>query len=452
MSAHDTGTYYTPREIVHFMCRQALDGYLREQTGVDDETIDWLRREAVDPLDVEGEDRTLDSEMATGLVNALEAVRVCDPAVGSGAFLLGTMQEIVRLRQGIEHAQGQYLDEGGARSADWKRHAIQWNLYGVDINPAAVEICQLRLWLSLVLDMPNPREVEPLPNLDFRIVAGDSLIDRVAGITFAQSLPPGAYQPPLELAHKLDKEEADIDRWRREFDGTEGAKQLTDLRKKIRIAYTRIVRHHLDAELAVARDGAATATDTRKTKKKKKAVARVADLEELRDNLSEDAPYQKPFLWPVAFLDVFKNGGFDIVLANPPYIRQERLAPADQAAYKESFPEVYAGTADALVFFYARALQILKEEGRLAFITSNKFMRAAYGERLRNHLPASMRIERVLDFGDLPVFDVAAYPAVLIGQHDSRGGENNLRVASLVPSRPPGASGQWQPSQHRIGA
>lgn len=182
---HDTGTYYTPREIVHFMCRQALDGYLTDNTGIDQESIDWIRRQVFEP-DVT--DRRLDPEAERRLVEALENVRVCDPAVGSGAFLLGTMQEIVNLRRGIVHAKSDFAELGDDRVAAWKRHAIQWSLYGVDINPEAVEICQLRLWLSLVLDMQSARTAEPLPNLDFRIVAGDSLVDRAAGIPFTESL------------------------------------------------------------------------------------------------------------------------------------------------------------------------------------------------------------------------------------------------------------------------
>ena len=171
---HDTGTYYTPREIVHFMCRESLDGYLRDETGVEQSTLDVLRQEAVGSRD---ERQPLPNIPAAALVDALEKVRVCDPAVGSGAFLLGAIQEIVALRRGILFSQRSYVEphELYQMVSDWKRRTIENSLYGVDINPEAVEICRLRLWLSMVLDMDDPPEPNSdwaLPNLDFQIVAG----------------------------------------------------------------------------------------------------------------------------------------------------------------------------------------------------------------------------------------------------------------------------------------
>ena len=146
-----TGTYYTPREIVHFMCREALDGYLRDATGVEQSTLNVLRQEAVGSRD---EYERIPDIPADALVDALETVRVCDPAVGSGAFLLGALQEVVVLRRGILFSQRSYVEphELYQMVSDWKRRIIENSLYGVDINPEAVEICRLRLWLSMVLD------------------------------------------------------------------------------------------------------------------------------------------------------------------------------------------------------------------------------------------------------------------------------------------------------------
>ena len=150
---------------------------------------------------------------------------------------------------------------------------------------------------------------------------------------------------------------------------------------------------------------------------------------------------QKPFLWPIAFPDVLREGdvnaGFDIVLANPPYVRQERLDAEDQRSYEGAFPKVHTGTADILVYFYARALQVLRPGGWMSFITSNKFMRAGYGAGIREHLPASLRIQRVIDFGDLPLFEangkaIAAYPAVLVGIRSDDADKHALKVADLA--------------------
>jgi adenine-specific DNA-methyltransferase len=437
---HDTGTYYTPREIVHFMCRQVLDGYLRDTAGVDQETIDWLRRLVTEP---DGDERRLDEATERNLTAALENVRICDPAVGSGAFLLGAMQEIVQLRRGMLHARQQYAEDEQEQVAAWKRRAIQWSLYGVDINPEAVEICQLRLWLSLVLDMWDPRTVDPLPNLDFRIVAADSLVDRVGDIVFAESLG-GTGQPPLKPAD-VEREERTIARWRREFEATQdNPARLRELRNNITRAYHRVVKIQLESALTQAQEEARTAAArarsvgrTALNRAAERARARVRQLEEALASTDADAPYQKPFLWPVAFKEVFDDGGFDAVLANPPYVRQERLSATDQTTYASTFPEVHTGTADILVYFYARAVQILRQGGWLSFITSNKYMRAAYGEPMRAHLPQALAFQHVIDFGDLPLFEangrpVAAYPAVTIARKGNVSIEHRLGVADLT--------------------
>jgi hypothetical protein len=434
---HDSGTYYTPREIVHFMCRQALDGYLRDTANVDQETIEWLRGLVTEQEDG---DRRLDQATAQGLTTALENVRICDPAVGSGAFLLGAMQEIVQLRRGLLHARANYTEDEQSQIAAWKRHAIQWGLYGVDINPEAVEICQLRLWLSLVLDMWDPRSVEPLPNLDFRIVAGDSLVDRAGEIVFAESLG-GRLQARIRTP-AIERQERYIAQWRREFEATqENPAQLRVLRDKIIHAYQEIIRLQVTAELEQAREEARIAAaragvTTRASLQNaaKKAHARVTSLEELAQSQTVDARYQKPFLWPVAFKEVFDDGGFDLVLANPPYVRQEKLSASDQSTYESAFPDVHASTSDLYVYFYARALQITRPGGWLSFITSDKFMRADYGAGLRQLLARDVTIYDLIDFAHLPVFDADVMPSVLVAKNLPADEGHQLRFARLRES------------------
>ena len=445
---HDTGTYYTPREIVHFMCRGALDGYLRGKTGVDQGTLDDLRQEAVGSRD---EHRPLPDVPADALIDALETVRVCDPAVGSGAFLLGTIQEIVALRRGILFSQRSYVEphELYRMVSEWKRRAIESSLYGVDINPEAVEICRLRLWLSMVLDMdepPVPNSDWALPNLDFQIVAGDSLVDRVTGVTLVGSWPPQVVTMELSLRNRIDQLVSNILSRRREFERTQrNPRRLRELRDLIADYQRETVQLHLQNALDKAKADLATLKKSLKPTKAALARAdkRVARLISLLENVArrDFALVQKPFLWPIAFPDVLREGdlnaGFDIVLANPPYVRMERLNNEDEEAYAEAFPQVSASRADLLVYFYARSLQILRPGGWLAFITSNKYMRAGYGEGLREHLPASLRIHRVIDFGDLPLFEangkaIAAYPAVLVGNRSDDSAENALTVADLA--------------------
>jgi hypothetical protein len=159
--------------------------------------------------------------------------------------------------------------------------------------------------------------------------------------------------------------------------------------------------------------------------------AQLRQLQEVEEGLRTAKPdgAQQPFLWPVEFPEVFdppdgRKPGFDVVLANPPYVRQERLSAADQEAYKESFPEVYSGMADLLVFFYARAVQILREGGYLSFITSNSFIKRAYGAGLQRFLAEALTIRTAIDFGETRVFDATVEPFVLVGQKRRPSGEH----------------------------
>ena len=451
---HDTGTYYTPREIVHFMCREVLDGYLRDATGVEQSTLDALRQEAVGSRD---ERQPLPNIPADALIDALETLKLCDPAVGSGAFLLGAIQEMVALRRGILFSQRGYVepDELYRMVSDWKRRVIENSLYGVDINPEAVEICRLRLWLSMVLDMdepPDPNSDWALPNLDFQIVAGDSLVDRVAGVTFKESWPPPKeLQLDMELQNSLQRLENNIAQRRRQFEGTHrNPRRLRELRDLIARDQREIVRLHLTDALEKAEaelQGLLEAMEEGARRITKTALKRAQGLIDRMYSLlnsmetADFALTQKPFLWPIAFPDVLREGdpnaGFNIVIANPPYVRMEKLNNEDELSYGEAFPEVAASRADILVYFYARALQILRPGGWLSFITSNKFMRAGYGEGTREHLPTSLRIQRVMDFGDLPLFEanrktIAAYPAVLVGSRYDDSAGHTLRVADLT--------------------
>lgn len=434
-----TGTYYTPREVVRFMCREALDGYLRHVTGIKEETLEALRLEALDPA---ATDIRLSPEERVRLEKALLEVKVCDPAVGSGAFPVGMLQEIIQLLIGIEQSADVSISVGGQRVAEWKEGVITNCLYGVDINPEAVDICHLRLWLSMVIDADRP---VPLPNLDFRFEAGDSLVDRIADLPLLNSLPSQiqmtiAVGGVPEAIHEMEKTRA-------KYALTDDPGEARRLRAAVKEAQLNAVRVQIDELIdqcsAAAKERATSLKRilqlgpeeacTRKTQNKIAVLGKTIDiLKQFHAHLTPDAPYKKPFLWPVEFPEVFENGGFDIVVANPPYVRQEKLEPEDQQAYAATYPEVYKGTADLLVFFFARAVHILKKNGRLAFITSNKFHRAGYGEGLRNYLPRELSVEHVVDFGDLEVFDAIAYPSILVASKKAPRAETTTRVARLA--------------------
>jgi hypothetical protein len=265
----ERGAYYTPRPLVAFMCREAVKCHLADTV---------VEQEAVARFVDDGDPGGLPEPGA--VLVALGRVRACDPACGCGAFLVGMLQELDRLR-GI-------LSPGPAGQR--RRAIVRDNLYGLDLDPLAVNVARLRLWLSVAVatETASPSE------LASRVRTGDAL---AAGAG---------------------------------------------------------------------------------------------------------------------------PGGFDVVLTNPPYVRMERLKPL-RPVLRRRFPQVHAERADLYVYFYARAQELLREGGVGCFVSSNKWLRAGYGERLRRHLLDGQAVRLVVDFGALPVFPAATFPAVVLWQKQPRG-------------------------------
>lgn len=355
------GAFYTPREIVHYMCQEALIHYLDAALNLPAERVPraeierFIRQgelaaehEAARAGGAVSYARRLPqsiAEHAQALDDALARVKVCDPAIGSGAFPVGVMQEIVRGRLVLNAYLGD--DSAGRTAYAFKRHAIQESIYGVDVDPSAVDIAKLRLWLSLVVDEDDYHSIKPLPNLGYKIVCGNSLLS-------------------------VQKD---------------------------------LFNHHLFTRIEELKEQYFVET----SRPAKQAQSR--EIDSLIGQLTHAAGQ---FDYEVWFSEVFRaQDGFDVVIGNPPYVRQE-LIREHKPALKAHFPEVYQGTADLYVYFYAKGLRLLRANGVLVYISSNKFMRAGYGERLRGLLAGQTSVQTVIDFGDLPVFDATTYPTVLV--------------------------------------
>ncbi|MBI2917240.1 MAG: Eco57I restriction-modification methylase domain-containing protein [Chloroflexi bacterium] len=357
---HESGSYYTPKPVVSFMAREALKGYLQTacpkeaktavSAFVDDDKPDGLRD-------------------AEAVLTALKRVRVCDPACGSGAYLLGMLHQLLDLRQAL-FATGRL---GSPDVYERKLEIIQNCLYGVDNDPFAVNVARLRLWLSLAVEFDGDSP-PPLPNLDFKIELGDSLAS-----------------PWPEATAKLTFQD--------------------ELVKRFRDAKGEYLTAHSGPKDTLRKE-----------------------IDRLRTDIGQWAHGKNKiagFDWIVEFAEVFKDGGFDIAIANPPYRRQEGLG-AEKLQLERLYPQVYASTADYHVYFYNRSVQLLRDSGVLSFITSNKYMRAGYGEKIRGFLPTALTLSQAIDFGDLPVFTAAAYPAIVVGQKTSPLEGHSLRVADLA--------------------
>ncbi len=375
------GAFYTPREIVHYMCQESLIEYL--DTAVNGDKVtgwqgDKVTREAIEVLVRRGalalqQDAAKEAGLQKGdyvlpefvrihadlLDQALAAIKLCDLAIGSGAFPVGMLHEIVQARLALDTRL-----KRGTTAYDLKRHAIQESIYDVDIDAGAVEIAKLRLWLSLVVDEEAYDAIQPLPNLDYKIVQGNSL---------------GKVEKNLFNVHLF----ADLDALKRRFFDETHPREKTKLRVQI------------DQLIGLLTSG------------------------------------QQDFDFEIYFHEVFEGGGgFDVMVGNPPYVRQEKIRDL-KPLLKQTFPEVYAGAADLYVYFYAQGVRILREQGTLAYISINKFMRAGYGKKLRRFLRTQTSLHTVIDFGDLPVFDATAYPVIVITRKRKPGSEDTLLALNV---------------------
>ena len=349
------GTYYTPREIVHYMCQESLINYLTEELKgqVHKEDIEVLVHHGESVIENESHTATKTKETKTYSFKLPQAVRnqaelidkklmdirICDPAVGSGAFPVGMMNEIIKVRSTLSP----FIKSPNLNNRSpyhFKRHAIENCLYGVDIDSGAIEIAQLRLWLSLIVDEEEREKVRPLPNLDYKIVCGNSL---------------------LSVEQDLFNRE--------EFNQLEKLKPLYF-----------------------------NETSSSKKQEYKKQI----------DNLiSEITKGHKTFDFEVYFSEVFhEKKGFDVVIANPPYVQLQKEGGKLAKLYKSQNYQTFEHTGDIYILFYERGLQALKTNGILGFITSNKWMRANYGKKLRNYFSANTQILGLLDMG-ANVFDTA---------------------------------------------
>jgi len=417
-----SGTFYTPRGIVHFMCVESLSRYLADESGVDLEVVKQLAEYEIELPDADLK-KLLSKDQTKKLKQALETVKVCDPAVGSGAFPLGMMQVILLVWQAIGQREGESIKRGSLAMSRLKRKIIANNLYGVDIKPEAIEIAKLRMWLSMVVDIPTIDDVEPLPNLDYKLMAGNSLISTIAGehlipdptktqqgmlnVTPVQS----AIQPLLALQHQYFESHADdrkeLSKQIREAEATVFRAAIVDRRQ-----YWQGEQRRLEQD--VKRMGKASKAQAQKLQA---VESKLKELDGVEIDVARRLRSLDFFQWHLHFNDVFQQkGGFDVVIGNPPYVRQEKLSEQFKNSLKIEFPDLFNGRADIYTYFYGHALNLLKVNGKISFISSNKWLKAGYGLNLRRYIAKACQICSITDFGELPVFEAATFPMIFIGQ------------------------------------
>ncbi len=364
----DKGAFYTPKEIVSYMCRESLIAYL--QTDIEDEATKEAIRQFVTTHDVKA--LGTNDKFRQQVDEALKTVKICDPAIGSGAFPMGLLKELFLCRTALEGIEQ-------SKAAEIKKHIIQQNIYGVDIERGAVDIARLRFWLSLIVDEETP---QALPNLDFKIMQGNSLLEQYKGvdlsnITELKQDKAGTYQTTM-------------------FDDMLDVLRL-DLRKKLD-EYYNCTDHKRKAFLKQD-----IINNVKQQLKEQSINVDFGDLD-----LSGNNQFM---LWHTWFYDVFSQGGFDIVIGNPPYVEAKKLKYI--ASTLKNIFNVYSGTADLSIYFVEHGMNTLTAKGVLSFITTNKFFNTGYGKKLRE-LITSNRIQKIINFEQVEVFEDILVSSVII--------------------------------------
>ena len=386
----DKGAFYTPKEIVQYMCRESLIAYLQTDQKEDDkERI----RQFVTTHDVD-----LLGELKKDVEQKLIDVKICDPAIGSGAFPMGLLRELFFCRSAIEPNIVE-------KAADIKRHIIQNNIYGVDIERGAVEIARLRFWLALIVDEKSP---EVLPNLDFKIMQGNSLLEQYKGVDLSAMT-----KRTVDVGNQLTFFNDMLDVYCKE------------LRDKL-AEYYACPEHSKKVELR---------NEIAELVKQQLIEQHIyIDFEDL--DLSANSQF---FLWHTWFHDVFSRPskeGFDIVIGNPPYL--ESRSPNFPELLKISLQNeiqkrrmsdsgAFPRGADLLIFFYELSLRLLNQNGYNVFITENSWLSTDYGKLFQKFLLKKCEIHAIID-SEYKYFETADINTIITIFRNRNENNNNLPV------------------------
>ena len=366
----DKGAFYTPKEIVSYMCRESLIAYL--QTDIEDEATKEAIRQFVTSHDI----NTLgtNDKFHQQVDEALKNVKICDPAIGSGAFPMGLLKELFQCRTALEG-----IDQ--SKAAEIKKHIIQQNIYGVDIERGAVDIARLRFWLSLIVDEETP---QALPNLDFKIMQGNSLLEQYKGvdlsnITELKQDKIGAYQTTM-FDDMIDVLRLDLRKMLEEYYDCTDHHKKQSLRKKI--------------------------IDNVKQQLREQSI----NVDFGNIDLSGNNQFM---LWHTWFYDIFITGGFDIVIANPPYIgekgHKELFLPVKLDAHLGKY---YLGKMDYFYFFFHLGINYLHNKGICTLISTNYYPTALGARKLRRDFAERTNILQLINFNEYKIFESA------LGQHN----------------------------------
>ena len=459
INGYKDGSFFTPGFITMYMCRETI------RKAVVQKFIHEFPDLKIDGLDdiYELIPQKISKHKANKIINSL---KICDPAVGSGHFLVSALNEIIAIKNDLkilEDKNGKSLhryeievvndeltvtDEDGelfeyhpaskesqrVQEALFheKQTIIENCLFGVDINPNSVNICRLRLWIELLKNAyytidSNFTALETLPNIDINIKCGNSLVSRFAiDADLKQALRKSkwtidsyrlaisTYRSTRDKQVKRDMEQL-IKKIKQDFTSEirKNDPLMTRLDKLANELYNRFTGNFIfDSKVSYGKNEGEL--EKKRKNERKKLEKDIEVLTKKVEEIKANKIYENAFEWRFEFPEVLNDNGvfigFDVVIGNPPYIRQEEIK--EFKPHLKSQFKLYSGTADIYMFFIEKGFNILKDGGMFTFIMPNKFMQASYGQPARKFL-LSQNIIEIIDFGDYQVFDEATtYPCI----------------------------------------
>ncbi|EAK7647806.1 class I SAM-dependent DNA methyltransferase [Campylobacter jejuni] len=472
LNGYKEGSFYTPSFITSYMCKESITKVVLDkfnaQFDLDAKDISELRKS------LRKEDKKAQKEL-------LNSIKICDPAVGSGHFLVSALNVMLSIYDElnlfdeefylevqndeilITGRKGEFIEYKRPSTPKDKTHLIQQelfhtkkdiienNLFGVDINPNSCEITKLRLWIELLkhsfyqsFDDENYHDLKTLPNIDINIKCGNSLVsyfetgkslnhypnikERMGKYKrIVKDYKEGFYTDKSHINQEIKnlkisfKNFCFADKFKKEM------KSFNDKCEKYSKKYGNFLAIN-DENLKFFVSANLTLFDF----DEKEATKEFANLKKEYDNifnLESNHPFEWRFEFPEILDDDGNFKGFDLIIGNPPYIRQEELKELKPHLAKNY--KVYKGTSDIYTYFYELGFNVLKENGILSFITSNKYTRAGYGEALREFLLKNTCILKYIDLNGIKVFDSATVDTSILSFEKIKIKENTFKYLSL---------------------
>lgn len=474
LNGYKEGSFYTPSFITSYMCKESITKVVLDkfnaQFDLDAKDISELRKS------LRKEDKKAQKEL-------LNSIKICDPAVGSGHFLVSALNVMLSIYDElnlfdeefylevqndeilITNHKGEFIEYKRPSTPKDKAHLIQQelfhtkkdiienNLFGVDINPNSCEITKLRLWIELLkhsfyqsFDDENYHDLKTLPNIDINIKCGNSL---VSYFETGKSL---SHYPNIK--ERMSKYKRIVKDYKEGFytDKNLIAKEIKNLQESFK---NFCLKDKFNKEIKQLTNGAneyskkygdflADEHHDEKFKSffsknmfefsfdEKVATKEFANLKKEYDNifnLESNHPFEWRFEFPEILDDDGNFKGFDLIIGNPPYIRQEELKELKPHLAKNY--KVYKGTSDIYTYFYELGFNVLKENGILSFITSNKYTRAGYGEALREFLLKNVKVLEYTDLNGIKVFDSATVDTSILCFEKSKSKDNKFKYLAL---------------------